>query len=181
MDMLKPKINSNLAQKPKKGLPMDEVQVRQNEFLLQLQSIYALHCSFAILFFYHFFANLSPLSLLFPSRFSAKTERATPRTVGDLPGLRHGPPVICLGLSSSAFGCRRHGPPVICLGLSSSAVMGGGEKKGKKIENRKRKEVVRGWWGKKKREGGKIQRQQRECGRKIGKGGILGVVKYKRK
>jgi hypothetical protein len=34
MDMLKPKINSNLAQKPKKGLPMDEVQVRQNEFLL---------------------------------------------------------------------------------------------------------------------------------------------------
>jgi hypothetical protein len=42
--------------------------------------------------------------------------------------------------------------------------VGGGEKKGKK-----------------KREGGEIQRQQRECGRKIGNKGILGVVKYKRK
>ena len=61
--------------------------------------------------------------------------------------------------------------------------VGSGEKKGKKKENRKRKEVVRGWWAKKKkkREGGEIQRQQRECGRKIGKEGILGVVKYKRK
>jgi hypothetical protein len=75
---------------------MDEVQVRQNEFLLQLQGIYALHYSFAILFFYHFSANLSPLSLLFPSRFSAKTERATPRTAGDLPWVV----VLCLGLLS---------------------------------------------------------------------------------
>ena len=64
---------------------MDEVQVRQNEFLLQLQGIYALHCLFAILFFYHFSANLSPLFLLFPSRFSTKTERAMPWTADDLP------------------------------------------------------------------------------------------------
>jgi hypothetical protein len=34
MDVLKAKINSNLAHKPKKGLPMDELHVRQNEFLL---------------------------------------------------------------------------------------------------------------------------------------------------
>ena len=52
MDMLKVKINPNLAHKPKKGLPTDELQPRQNEFLLQLQGIFALHCSFATLFFY---------------------------------------------------------------------------------------------------------------------------------
>ena len=67
----------------------------------------------------------------------------------------------------------------------------------------KRKEGVRGWWGKKGKEkrkkkekrsgtwvvgekrkekkGGKIERQQRECGRKIGKKDVSGVVKYKRK
>jgi hypothetical protein len=65
MDMLKAKINSNLAHKPKKGLPMDELQLRQNEFLLQLQGIYALHCSFAILFFYYFVFCSAPLSLPF--------------------------------------------------------------------------------------------------------------------
>jgi hypothetical protein len=61
VDMLKVKINSNLTHKSKKGLSMDELQARQNEFLLQ--NIYALYCSFAILFFYYFSANLSPLSL----------------------------------------------------------------------------------------------------------------------
>ena len=62
MDMLKAKINSNLAHKPKKGLPMDELQLRQNEFLLQLQDIYALQCSFAILFFYYVVLFCSVLS-----------------------------------------------------------------------------------------------------------------------
>ena len=65
MDMLKAKINSNLAHKPKKGLPMDELQARQNEFLLQLQGIYALHCSFAIRFFYYFLFCSALLSLPF--------------------------------------------------------------------------------------------------------------------
>ena len=75
MDMLKAKINSNIAHKPKKGLPMDKLQTRQNEFLLQLQAIYALHCSFAILFFLSFLCqSLSSLSLsLFSIPFSAKT------------------------------------------------------------------------------------------------------------
>ena len=50
----KVKINSNIAHKPKKWLPMDELHVRQNGFLLQLQAIYALYCSFAISFFYYF-------------------------------------------------------------------------------------------------------------------------------
>ena len=70
MDMLKAKINSNIAHKPKKELPMDKLQTRQNEFLLQLQAIYALHCSFAILFFLSFLCqSLSSLSLSlsFPS------------------------------------------------------------------------------------------------------------------
>jgi hypothetical protein len=44
---------------------MDELQLRQNEFLLQLQGIYALHCSFAILFFYYFIFFFAPLSLPF--------------------------------------------------------------------------------------------------------------------
>ena len=51
-------------------------------------------------------------------------------------------------------------------------------KKGK--EKRKRKEVVCGWW-KKKKKGGEIQWQQRKCGRKIEKEGILRVMKYKKK
>jgi hypothetical protein len=54
MGLPKAKINSNIAHKPKKWLPMDELHVRQNGFLLQLQAIYALHCSFAISFFYYF-------------------------------------------------------------------------------------------------------------------------------
>jgi hypothetical protein len=65
MDMLKAKINPNLAHKPKKGLPTDEPQPRQNEFLLQLQGIYALHCSFATLFFYYFLFCSALLSLPF--------------------------------------------------------------------------------------------------------------------
>jgi hypothetical protein len=76
MDMLKAKINSNLAHKPKKGLLMDEFQLRQNEFLLQLQGIYALHCSFAILFYYYFVFCSAPLSLfLFSFFYSAPLSR----------------------------------------------------------------------------------------------------------
>ena len=37
-----------------KILPIDELHMRQNGFLLQLQAIYALHYSFAIYFFYYF-------------------------------------------------------------------------------------------------------------------------------
>ena len=66
MSLPKAKINSNIAYKPKKWLPMDELHVRQNGFLLQLQAIYILHCSFAILFFYYFvFWNLTPSLFLF--------------------------------------------------------------------------------------------------------------------
>ena len=64
MDMLKAKTNSNIAHKPKKGLPMDKLQVRQNEFLLQLQAIYALHYSFAISLFYYFVFYSASLFLL---------------------------------------------------------------------------------------------------------------------
>jgi hypothetical protein len=74
---------------------------------------------------------------------------------------------------------------------------GGGEVK-------KKGRGIRGWWGKKKKEKRKNKEKrsgtwvvgkkkkkkkgrrnttatERECGRKIGKEGILGVVKYKRK
>jgi hypothetical protein len=80
MDMLKAKINSNLAHKPKKGLPTDELQLRQNEFLLQLQGIYALHCSFAILFFYYFLFCSALLSLpfFFLSGFCSISEETKP-------------------------------------------------------------------------------------------------------
>jgi hypothetical protein len=62
----KPKINSNIAHKPKKWLPTDELHARQNGFLLQLQAIYALHCSFAISFFYYFVSGiLTPSLFLF--------------------------------------------------------------------------------------------------------------------
>jgi hypothetical protein len=54
MGLPKTKINSNIAHKPIKWLPMDELHVRQNGFLLPFQVIYVLHCSFAILFFYYF-------------------------------------------------------------------------------------------------------------------------------
>ena len=66
MGLPKTKINSNIAHKLKKWLSMDKLHVRQNGFLLQLQAIYALHCSFAILFFL-LFCFLKPhfLSLLF--------------------------------------------------------------------------------------------------------------------
>jgi hypothetical protein len=76
MDMLKAKINSNLAHKPKKGLPMDKLQLRQNEFLLHLQGIYALHCSFAILFFFIILSSVLLLSLfLFSFFYSAPLSR----------------------------------------------------------------------------------------------------------
>jgi hypothetical protein len=66
MGLPKAKINSNIAHKPKKWLPMNEFHVRQNGFLLQLQAIYALPCSFAISFFYYFvFLNLTPSLFLF--------------------------------------------------------------------------------------------------------------------
>ena len=69
MGLSKAKINSNIAHKLEKWLPMDELHVRQNGFLLQLQAIYALHCSFAISFFYYFvFWNLT-LSLSLPFFF----------------------------------------------------------------------------------------------------------------
>jgi hypothetical protein len=62
----KPKINSNIAHKSKKGLPTDELHARQNGFLLQLQAIYALYCSFAISFFYYFVSGiLTPSLFLF--------------------------------------------------------------------------------------------------------------------
>ncbi len=54
MGLPKAKINSNIAHKLKKWLPMDELHVRQNGNLLQFQAIYALYCSFAISFFYYF-------------------------------------------------------------------------------------------------------------------------------
>ncbi len=54
MGLPKAKINSNITHKLKKWLLMDELHVRQNGNLLQFQAIYALHCSFAILFFYYF-------------------------------------------------------------------------------------------------------------------------------
>ena len=69
MHMLKVKINPNLAHKPKKGFPTDELQRRQNEFLLQLQGIYALYCSFATLFFYYFLFCSALLSSFFLSSF----------------------------------------------------------------------------------------------------------------
>ena len=58
-----------------------------------------------------------------------------------------------------------------------------GKKKERKKKKEREKKVVHEWWGKKKKKRGKIQWQQREreCGRKIKKKGILGVVKYKRK
>ena len=66
MGLPKTKINSNIAHKPKKWLPLDELHVRQNRFLLQFQAIYALYYSFAILFFYYFvFWNLTPSLFLF--------------------------------------------------------------------------------------------------------------------
>ena len=69
MGLPKAKINSNIAHKPKKWLPMDELHVRQNGFLLLLQAIYALHCSFAISFFFIilFFETSLPLSSSFLS------------------------------------------------------------------------------------------------------------------
>ena len=45
MGLPKVKINSNMANKPKKWLPMDELHIRQNRKMLQCQGIYALHCS----------------------------------------------------------------------------------------------------------------------------------------
>jgi hypothetical protein len=54
MGLPKAKINSNITHKPKKWLLIDEFHVRQNGNLLQFQAIYALHCLFAISFFYYF-------------------------------------------------------------------------------------------------------------------------------
>ena len=48
-----------------KILPIDELHMRQNGFLLQLQAIYALHYSFAISFFYYFVFCSAPLSSFF--------------------------------------------------------------------------------------------------------------------
>jgi hypothetical protein len=86
MDMLKAKINPNLAHKPRKGLPTDEPQLRQNEFLLQLQGIYALHCSFATLFFYYFLFCSAILSLPFFFLCFAPLSRGCDRIGGDVTG-----------------------------------------------------------------------------------------------
>ena len=64
---------------------------------------------------------------------------------------------------------------------SKTWVVGKKRERKKKIEREKKWYVGSGGKKKKKREGREIQRQQRECGRKIVKEGILGVVKYKRK
>ena len=60
MGLPKAKINSNIAYKSKKWLPMDELHVWQNRFLLHFQAIYALHCSF---FFFFFFSSETSLTL----------------------------------------------------------------------------------------------------------------------
>jgi hypothetical protein len=66
----KPKINSNIAHKSKKGLPTDEFHARQNGFLLQLQAIYVLYCSFAIChFLFLLFCFWNPHSLSLPFFF----------------------------------------------------------------------------------------------------------------
>ena len=67
MGLPKAKINSNIANKPKKWLPMDELHMRQNGNLLQCQAIYALHCSLGISFF--FIILFSETSLLPSSSF----------------------------------------------------------------------------------------------------------------
>ena len=54
-----------------KILPIDELHMRQNGFLLQLQAIYALHYSFAISFFYYFVFCSAPLSSFFLFLLSA--------------------------------------------------------------------------------------------------------------
>ena len=68
MGLPKAKINSNIANKPKKWLPMDELHMRQNGNLLQCQAIYALHCSLGISFFL-LFCFLKPHSFPLPLFF----------------------------------------------------------------------------------------------------------------
>jgi hypothetical protein len=68
MGLPKAKINSNMANKLKKWLPMDELHMRQNRNLLQCLGIYVLHCLLGISFFYYFFF-LKPHSLSVPLFF----------------------------------------------------------------------------------------------------------------
>ena len=64
MGLSKAKINSNIANKPKKWLPMDELYIRKNRKMLQCQGIYVLHCSLANEYFIISFV-LSHLFILF--------------------------------------------------------------------------------------------------------------------
>ena len=83
MGLPKVKINSNMANKSKKWLLMDELHIGQNKNMLQCQVIYTLHCSLGKWIFYCFFyfnpfvysalssaLSLSLFSLIGPLSFS---------------------------------------------------------------------------------------------------------------